>query len=177
MSYLDYIIGNAMLTLSCRYRVDIGSLLYLIYIGNIVDSAKWTISCRHRVDIVILSYFVYIVYIVDIAKSKVCNCFIKSAKILHDIGFYHNNCPWRCPPQSKVGAKWCAYVVTSQEYAHKTRRSKQNLMRKPAFSLWCHVDDKYLHSEVRPWRPTTNRQNKPKFLFIWWITISTTLTI
>ena len=152
LTYLVYIVDIAMLTISCRYRVDIGTLLYLVYIVNIVDIAMSTISCRYRVDIVTLSYFVYIVYIVDIAKSKVYNCFIKSAKILHDIGFDHNKWPWRCLTQLKVGAKWCAYIATShvQEHAHKTLRSKQKLMRKPAFSLLRHGDDKYLHSEVRP---------------------------
>ena len=90
-----------MLTISCQYRVDIGTFLYFVYIFNIVDIAMLTISCQYRVDIVTLSYFVYIVYIVDIAKSKVYNCFIKSAKILHDIGFNHNKYPWRCPPHLK----------------------------------------------------------------------------
>ena len=159
LSYLVYIVEIAMLTISCRYRVDIGILLYLVYIVNIVDIAMSTISCRYRVDIVTLSYFVYIVYVV---KSKVYNCFIKSAKILHDID--HNKCPWPCPPQLKVGAKWCAYIVTSQEHAHKTRRSKQNLIRKPAFLFWRHGDDKLLHSEVRKrtsW-PTTNKTKKAK---------------
>ena len=145
-----------------RHRVDIGTLSYLVYIVYIVDIAMLTnridivstsvpchplpviprlhrshrrhrdvddivsTSCRHRYPLILCLHRRH-------REIKVYNCFIKSAKILHDIGFNHNKCPWRCPPQLKVGAKWCAYVVTSQEYAHKTRRSKQNVMRKPVF--------------------------------------------
>ena len=65
LSYLFNIVhiaDIAMLTISCRYRVDIGTLSYLVYI------AMLTISYRHRVDIGTLSY---LVYIVDIAMLTI----------------------------------------------------------------------------------------------------------
>ena len=64
--YIVHIVDIAMLTISYRQRVDIGTLSYLV---NIVDIAMLTISYRHCVDIGTLSYLVYIVYIVDVNIS------------------------------------------------------------------------------------------------------------
>ena len=47
------IVDIAMLTISCRYRVNIGTLSYLVYI----DIAMLTISCRYCVNIGTLSSF------------------------------------------------------------------------------------------------------------------------
>ena len=58
---------------SCRHRYPvIICLSYLVYIVNIVDIAMLTISCRYRVDIVTLSYFVNIVYIIDDVNTISC---------------------------------------------------------------------------------------------------------
>ena len=44
-----YIVDIAMLTISCRYRVDIGTLSYLVYIVDIVMlTISSSTSCRHR---------------------------------------------------------------------------------------------------------------------------------
>ena len=53
--YIVHIINIAMWTISCPYRVDIGSLTYLVYIVYI---AMLTISSRYRVDIGTQPYLV-----------------------------------------------------------------------------------------------------------------------
>ena len=76
LSYLVYIV-DVMLTISFQYCVDTGTLSYLV---NIIYIVMLMISCRYHVDIDTLLYLVYIVNIINIAKSKVYNCLIKSEK-------------------------------------------------------------------------------------------------
>ena len=68
LSYLVYIVDIAMLTISYRHRVDIGALSYLVYIVDILLTISYQTSCQHRYPVIVcLSYLVYIVNIVDIA--------------------------------------------------------------------------------------------------------------
>ena len=89
-----YIVDIAMLTISYRYRVDIGrsSLSCLVYM---VDIAMLTISCRYLVDIGILSYLVYIIYIVDIAIRTIsCRHRYPVILRLHRLHRRHREIKW-----------------------------------------------------------------------------------
>ena len=55
------IVDVAMLTMPCRYGVNIGTLAYLVYIFYIT---MLSISCQHRYPVIV--FLSYILYIVDI---------------------------------------------------------------------------------------------------------------
>ena len=127
------------------YCINIGTLSNLIYIIHI---AIVSISCIHHFPVIPRlhrshrphHYVDYIVSTLVHCCTSLTSCPIfyrvvqQESGILHDIDFNHKKCPLSCQPQSKFGTKWCAYIVSSQEHAHKALRSKQNLICKPVFS-------------------------------------------
>ena len=144
-----------MLTTLYRYRVDIGSLSYLVYIVGI---AMLTISCRYRVEIVTLSYLVHIVLhrrhrdVNDIVSTSLpCHTSFTSSTsrnqkytiaLLNQRKFFYTilavntiNVHDVVRRNQKSVRNDVRIIVTSQEQAQKTRRSMQTLMCKPAFSL------------------------------------------